>query len=129
MMNNSKNGGNIHFSRVILETDQFVDHINHNTLDNRKENLCVVNKSQNQMNSDYKGVTETKNGKWYAHIKLNGKMLNLGVYVFKEEAYYARWYAEVRLFKEFRYPKEKPYILPDREEQIKDYVERKVQRL
>lgn len=130
LMNTPKfKGGNIHFSRVILNTDQFVDHINHNTLDNRKCNLRIVTKSQNQMNSNYKGVHTRKNGKFYAHIKLNGKMLNLGVYVFEEEAYFARWYAETLLFKEYRYEKEKPFILPDRETQIKAYVDKKVQRL
>lgn len=122
-------GGNIHFSRVILGTDQFVDHINHNTLDNRKANLRIVTKSQNQMNVDYKGVTAREGGKFYAYIKINGKVLNLGTYVFEEEALFARWYAETLLFKEYRYQKEKPAILPDREKQIREYVDRKVQRL
>lgn len=122
-------GSNTHLSRLILGTTEFVDHINHKTLDNRKCNLRVVTKSQNQMNSNYKGVTHTKQEKYYAHIKLNGIMINLGVYVDKEEAYFARWYAEQLLFKEFKYPKEKPIILPNRETQIKSYVEKKVQRL
>lgn len=122
-------GGNKHLSRVILNTDQFVDHINHNTLDNRKCNLRVVTKSQNQMNALHQGVQIRKDGKFYAHIKINQRMLNLGVYVFEEEAYFARWYAEVLLFKEYRYPKEKPIILPDREKMIMEYVEKKVQRL
>ena len=122
-------GGNTHMSRVILDTDQFVDHINHNTLDNRKCNLRVVTKSQNQMNANYKGVAKTKDGKFYAYIKINGKMLSLGKYVFEEEALFARWYAETILFKEYRYPKEKPAILLDRELQIKEYVNKKVQRL
>ena len=130
IMNNSKHSGsNIHLSRVILDTDQFVDHINHDTLDNRKENLRIVTKSQNQMNINYKGVTKTNKNKFYAHIKLNQKMINLGVYVHEEEAFFARWYAEKLLFKEYAYPKEKPVILPDREKQIKEYVNNKVQRL
>lgn len=130
VMNTPKyKGSNIHLSRLILGTTEFVDHINHKTLDNRKCNLRTVTKSQNQMNSNYKGVTHTKQDKYYAHIKLNGIMINLGVYVDKEEAYFARWYAEQLLFKEFKYPKEKPIILPSRETQIKSYVEKKVQRL
>lgn len=120
---------NIHMSRVILDTNEFVDHINHNTLDNRKCNLRIVTKSQNQMNSNYKGINHTKDDKYYAYIKLNGKALNLGKYVFKEEALFARWYAETLLFKEYRYPKEKPLILEDREKAIKEYVSKKVQRL
>ena len=129
-MNSPKfSGSTKHMSREILGTDQFVDHINHNTLDNRKANLRIVTKSQNQMNVNYKGVTKTKSGTYYAHIKINQKMINLGVYVFEEEALFARWYAETILFKEYRYPKEKPIILPQREKQIMDYVDRKVQRL
>lgn len=129
IMNTPKfKSSNIHMSRVILETNQFVDHINHNTLDNRKSNLRIVTKSQNQMNVNYKGVYEI-NEKWLAKIKLNGKQINLGVYVFEEEAMFARWYAETLLFKNYRYPKEKPLILENREKQIKKYVDKKVQRL
>ena len=122
-------GGNKHMSRVILGTDQFVDHINHNTLDNRKCNLRVVTKSQNQMNANYKGVCLMKNGKYYAHIKINQKLINLGTYVFEEEALFARWYAETILFGKYRYLKEKPFILKNREKDIMDYVNKKVQRL
>lgn len=129
-MNTPKfHAGNKHMSREILGVDDFVDHINHNTLDNRKENLRVVTKSQNQMNSNYKGVTKQNDGRYYAHIKINQKMINLGVYIFEEEALFARWYAEVLIFKEYRYPKEKPQILHSREVQITEYVEKKVQRL
>lgn len=129
-MNTPKfSGGNKHMSRVILGTDQFVDHINHNTLDNRKENLRIVTKSQNQMNCNYRGVHNRQDGKFLAHIKLNQKMCYLGVYVFEEEALFARWYAEVLLFGQYRYPKEKPQILPDREQAIMRYVKEKVQRL
>lgn len=122
-------GKNKHMSRIVLETDQFVDHINHNTLDNRKRNLRVVTKAQNQMNSNYKGVSETKNGKYYAYIKIDQKMINLGTYIFEDEALYARWYAETILFGEYRYPKNEPEILSNRKSQIKNYVDKKVQRL
>lgn len=121
-------GSNKHMHREILGTDQFVDHINHNTLDNRKCNLRIVTKAQNMMNSNFKGVSP--NGcKWYAHIKINQKMLNLGNYLDEEEALYARWYAEQILFKEFAYPKPEPEILESRKSQIQEYVHRKVQRL
>lgn len=121
-------GSNKHMHREILGTDQFVDHINHNTLDNRKSNLRIVTKAQNMMNSNFKGVS--LNGcKWYAHIKINQKMLNLGNYLDEEEALYARWYAEQVLFKEFAYPKPEPEILESRKSQIQEYVSRKVQRL
>lgn len=122
-------GGNIHFTHIILNTDQFVDHIDHDPLNNKKSNLRILTRSQNQMNVNYRGVKKLKNGKYMAHIKLNQKMYNLGVYVFEEEALYARWYAETLLFGEYRYPKEKPVILKDRETDIQEYVKRKVQRV
>lgn len=122
-------GASRHLSRRILSTDQFVDHINHNTLDNRKCNLRIVNKSQNKMNSDHKGVSKTPSGKFYSYIKINQKMINLGVYIDEEEALYARWYAENVLFGAYRYPKDEPFILDIRKTQIKEYVDGKVQRL
>lgn len=130
VFNNSKfNGGSTFIHRVILDTDQFVDHINHNPLDNRKSNLRIVTKSQNQMNVNYKGVSKTKDNKWYAYIKVNQKMINLGKYIDEEEALYARWYAEKILFKEYRYPKEEPFILDKRKKEIQEYINHKVQRL
>lgn len=114
------------FHRVILDTNQLVDHINHNKLDNRKCNLRIADKSKNQMNSNYKGIYPKNNGKWYAQIKLNGKSCRLGTYFYKEEALFARWYAEVLLFKEFRFPKEKPIITELRENDIKMYVKNKL---
>ena len=121
-------GGNKHLSRVVLNTNEFVDHINHNTLDNRKKNLRIVTRSQNQMNACHKGISK-KSNKWLAYIRLNQKMLNLGTYVDVEEALYARWYAEQVLFKEYAYPKPEPEILESRKSQIQEYVNHKAQRL
>lgn len=115
--------------RFVMNTDQFVDHINHNKLDNRKCNLRIVTKSQNQMNSNYKGVNERKDGRYMAHIKKNGLMVNLGVYEDKEVAYWVRWYAERIVFREYAYPKEEPFITEDRKKELKVVVEKKVQRL
>lgn len=129
-VNNQKRSGiTTYIHREVLQTNQFVDHINHDTLDNRKCNLRIVTKSQNQMNSNYKGVYKQPNSKYMAYIKLHQKMLNLGVYIDKEEAMYARWYAEKIVFKEYRFPKEKPKILETRKKEIQEYVNKKVQRL
>ena len=130
-MNTPKfSGMSKHMSRVILgDTKEFVDHINHNVLDNRKANLRIVTKSQNAMNSFHKGINQTKNKKFYAYIKINQKMINLGLYIFEEEALWARWYAEKLLFKDYAYPKEEPYILESRKQDIKEYIDKKVQRL
>jgi hypothetical protein len=53
-----------------------IDHINHNTLDNRKENLKVCTQKDNLKNrlpnsnkhsSQYRGVSRYHNGTWVAH--------------------------------------------------------------
>lgn len=129
LQNTPKHGRNIHFSRAILDTDGFVDHINHNTLDNRKCNLHVVSKAQNQMNANHKGVSKRPKGDFYAYIKKNQHMLNLGIYPTESEALYARWFAERQLFGKYAYKKEEPVLPEQRKEQIRAYVTRKVQRL
>ena len=78
--------------RVIMQAKkgQLVDHIDHNTLDNRKQNLRIATRSQNNMNayirkdskSKFKGVSLHTNGKWQATIRNQ----YLGLFVTKEEA-------------------------------------------
>lgn len=126
VINNSHTDLLLH--RKILNVDTMVDHINNNRLDNRKCNLRTVTHSQNQMNVDYKGVYPYKN-KWIAKIKIHQKQIHLGVFIYKEEAEYARWFAERIIFKEFAYPKEEPVIPQSRKAEIKKLVESKVQRL
>jgi hypothetical protein len=76
--------------RYGLLIKKFVDHINHNGLDNRKSNLRTVTDSENQMNrqsfSGYKGVTSYRTGKWRASAKLNQKNIHLGYFETKELA-------------------------------------------
>lgn len=83
--------------RVVLgaKKGQFVDHINGNKLDNRRQNLRLCNQSQNGANtkmrknntSGYKGVTWiTTANKWKAQIMINRKMYNLGLFGAPEEA-------------------------------------------
>jgi len=67
------NGKNIRMHRFIMNApkNMDVDHINHDTLDNRKCNLRICTRSQNLMNakkrsgcsSKYKGVTYSKSPK------------------------------------------------------------------
>lgn len=95
------NRKNILMHRLILhdhysEDKKYTDHINHNKLDNRKENLRVATKSQNAANqlkckeitsSKYKGVCWHKgNKKWQANIKINNKVKYLGIYTNEVEA-------------------------------------------
>lgn len=69
------------------------DHINHNTLDNREENVRVCNGMQNSSNrrkqknntSGYKGVFRNGNG-WRVMIGIEGKIRHFGTYPTPEEA-------------------------------------------
>lgn len=71
------------------------DHINRNGLDNRRENLRVVDQSLNNVNrgmqrnnsSGHRGVYFAKHmNKWKAQIKTKGKMTHIGYFSDKQEA-------------------------------------------
>jgi hypothetical protein len=50
----SINGKTIRLHRLILNCpDKFIDHINHNTLDNRRQNLRIVTPKENNKNKKY----------------------------------------------------------------------------
>ena len=73
-----------------------VDHINHNPLDNRRDNLRVCTHTENCRNrrgpqknstSGVRGVYWNKlYGKWQARIRIGGKNKHLGVFVEKSKA-------------------------------------------
>ncbi len=78
-----------------LKKGYMVDHKNGNGLDNRRENLRLVTKSQNMMNcglqrnnkSGYKGVCwHESNKKWRAQIFVNGRQYFLGLFKNKKDA-------------------------------------------
>jgi hypothetical protein len=86
--------------RLIINASQEVeiDHINGNTLDNRKCNLRICTHSENAKNrkrnenntSGYKGVGFLKhNRKWRSRIRVNGKKIYLGCFNTAEEAHRA----------------------------------------
>lgn len=75
-----------------------VDHINHNTLDNRRSNLRLCTKAENNRNAKrrsdnslgLKGVSfEQSKNKFRARIKVNGKQRSLGHFDTAEEAHAA----------------------------------------
>lgn len=87
-----------------------VDHINHDTLDNRKSNLRVCTHSENMRNmkkpvrntSGVKGVYFDKSAnRWRAEIKVNGKKTYIGVFEKLDDAKIAREKAEIEYFGEF----------------------------
>jgi hypothetical protein len=103
-------GHHIRMHRLIMDTpsDMFVDHINHDTLDNRKANLRNVTPAQNAMNtrprSNNRGVSWCKiTKKWHAQISVGGKTISLGRFSDMSEAIKKRKEAEEKYYGEFRY--------------------------
>ena len=103
--------GSVHMQRIITNAPNgmFVDHINHDTLDNRKCNLRLATKSENMMNrrraksnsSGLKGVYKKSKNKWYAIITVRGERINLGTFDTSEEAHEAYCKAALELHGEF----------------------------
>lgn len=76
-----------------------VDHINGDTADNRKSNLRVVSKSENQRNQKLSKASTTgfggvsfykKTGRYRAQVKVAGRSIHLGEFDTAEEAAAAR---------------------------------------
>lgn len=116
-VNNKLNRVKMH--RLVLgvtHTSFDVDHINHLKHDNRKSNLRLVSRSQNNMNtskkkgikpkSKFKGVfLHTTIGKknWRAGIRVNNKMLWLGLFYNELDAAKAYNEAATKYFGEFAF--------------------------
>lgn len=95
--------GRIVMHRFIMQVNDpsiFIDHVNHNGLDNRRDNLRVCSNQENQWNrgsnkgtsSKYVGVSKVimkKKGHiytyWVAYIKENNKPKHLGYFPFTPE--------------------------------------------
>lgn len=108
----------IYLHREIMKAlpKQEVDHINRNTLDNRKENLRFCTKHQNQGNrkvtsnssSRYKGVRleppshrKFRTKLWRAELRKNNKTIYLGNFINEKEAALAYNEAAKSYFGEF----------------------------
>ena len=102
--------------RFLMEAKpgEFVDHANGDTLDNRRSNLRICTKRQNQQNSRkrrtyggrptknrLKGAHPTKQGRWSARIRDRGVYHYLGTFDTEEDAHAAYCAAAVRLHGEF----------------------------
>lgn len=105
-------GKNVYMHRDLANTPDGMDtdHINHNKLDNRRENLRACTRTQNQRNismiksnkSGKKGVSwHSSAKKWEACIKFCGKKIYLGIYDDVEDASRAYNEKSVELFGEF----------------------------
>lgn len=81
-----------------------IDHINHDTLDNRKYNLRHCTHSQNGMNKKCKGYTWNKEkNKWQVQLMINYKNINLGYFKKEEDAIKARRKGEQKYYGKYAY--------------------------
>jgi len=103
-------------ARVLMKAPpgMVVDHINHNTLDNRKANLRICTSAENARNTrghrvrvaKYKGVCFMRrrahlSTPWCAQINHKYRVMNLGYYATEEEAAQVYNDKAVELFGEF----------------------------
>lgn len=112
---NSRDGSNriVWLHRIVMGVDDetiYVDHRNWDKTDNRKTNLRLATKSENNMNikrktnntSGYTGVTFNKrSGKYIARISINGNRIYLGTFDDFISAVNARHNAEIKYHKEW----------------------------
>lgn len=91
-----------------LNTNEIVDHINNNGLDNRRVNLRVATPAQIRMNVrrstknklGFKGVKKRGN-RYRSVIRINGKQIHLGYFDTPEQAHAAYCAAAKEYFGEF----------------------------
>ncbi len=92
--------------------EELVDHINHDSLDNRRCNLRLCNSQQNAVNrkvhrdsaSRYKGIYLSRSGKWVVDIRGNGKRVRGGTFSDEVEAAKAADRLIKELHGDFAYP-------------------------
>lgn len=108
-VNGSRSLIRMHRLLLAAKKGQQVDHINGDSLDNRRENLRFCDCSQNQQNrkitsgaSSLKGVSRCKTtNRWRADIRFKGKQTFLGRFNTEIEAARAYDSKAKELFKEF----------------------------
>lgn len=101
----------VYLHRFILGAKKkvYVDHINHNPLDNRRKNIRLCSNEVNNWNRNYKrivGVSKTKRHKtktWRAYITKYYKQIHLGYFETKEEAILAYDNAVAEMRDEFSF--------------------------
>lgn len=114
ILTDSTKGKYLFIHRLITDcaSDLCVDHINHNPLDNRKSNLRIVSKQQNNMNhlirqDNTSGCTgvfwDKRRAKWCANITYNHKQIFLGYFDDIDKAIDIRKKAEIKYFGKYRH--------------------------
>ena len=103
--------GMLHRFLMNCPDDMVVDNINHDKLDNRKSNLRICTRQQNNLNINVRsnntsgctGVSWNKKcSKWRAYIFLNRKQLESGLFNNFDDAIRFRKKLEIKYFGEFR---------------------------
>lgn len=112
---NHDNVCSVFLHRIVMgleDNELQVDHVGHNTYDNRKEYLRIVTRSENESNraimknnkSGVPGVWwDSKDNCWLAYIGKNNKRIKLGSFSDFNEAVSARKIAEEKYFGEHSY--------------------------
>jgi predicted nucleic acid-binding Zn-ribbon protein len=114
----------ISMHRMIMNDpkDKFIDHINGDKLDNRKENLRLATHQQNQMNrakrknsrSKFKGIKVKSTGSYEVRITYQGERIYIGTFKTEESGANAYNYYANEYFGEFARLNNVPYM--DKEE-------------
>ena len=104
----------LHRLIVDCSAGMVVDHIDGDTMNNRRSNLRICTRQQNNMNrrtypnntSGHRGVHHTSErykykNRWLANIKVNRKLICLGYFATFEEAVAAREAAEQKYYGEY----------------------------
>lgn len=111
--------------RLVLKCDDeslVVDHINHDTLDNRMENLRMCTHLQNTRNkkiqhnskSGVSGVVWNKKlNKWIARISHDGERIYLGIFKNLDDAIKTRKEAEEKYYGEYAYNPKQDVTIKD----------------
>lgn len=105
------NGKEVILHRIIMgieDENLYIDHINHDRADNRKNNLRIVTPQQNSMNkisskeNRVLGVTlDKKTNKWKVLIGYKNRKIYLGYYENFDDAVRVRREAEMKYFGEY----------------------------
>lgn len=126
----ARNSAGVRMHRIVatrmvgrpLATDEEVDHIDGNGLNNRRDNLRVVSHRENMLNSRVNSKSKSglkgaawygKGGKWQARIRAGGKHIQLGIFDTPEEAHAAYCEAAAKYHGAFANDGHRPIVRGD----------------